>query len=68
MPHSAVTAEMVRGQLPDAVLVATGAYPGHGLLPISGYEEAQVLDVMRMLNGELVNGQRVVISDEIALQ
>ena len=62
----AVTAEMVRGQLPDAVLVATGASSRHGLLPISGYEEAQVLDVRRILRGEPVNGQRVVIIDETA--
>jgi len=44
-----------QGQLPDAVLVATDAFTGHGLLPISRYDEAHVLDVRRILNGEPVN-------------
>ncbi len=44
-----------QGQLPDAVPVSTDAFTGHGLLPINRYDEAQVLDVQRILNGEPVN-------------
>ncbi len=59
-----VTAEMILEQSPKAVLVATGARPGNGLLPIPGYNLSHVTDVRRILRGERVEGKRVVIIDE----
>lgn len=37
---------MVRGSSPMPLPVATGASSGHGLLPLTRYDDAQVLDVM----------------------
>ena len=59
-----VTAEMILEQSPNAVLVATGARPGNGLLPIPGYNLSHVTDVRRILRGEHIEGKRVVIIDE----
>lgn len=59
-----VTVEMILEQQPDAVLVATGARTGVGLLPIPGHDLPHVTDVRRILRGERIEGQRVVIVDE----
>ncbi len=61
-----VTAEMVLAQRPDSVLVATGAHTGYGLLPIPGHDLPHVIDIRRILRGEQVEGERVVIIDEMA--
>jgi len=61
-----VTAEMVLAQGPESVLLATGAHSGSGLLPIPGRELSHVTDIRRILRGEPVQGQRVVIIDESA--
>jgi mycofactocin system FadH/OYE family oxidoreductase 2 len=59
-----VTAEMVTAWQPSAVIVATGARTGPGLLPIPGYDLSHVTDVRRVLGGEPVSGERVVVIDE----
>ncbi len=59
-----VTAEMVMAEQPSAVIVATGARTGPGLLPIPGYDLPHVTDVRRVLGGEPVNGERAVVIDE----
>jgi thioredoxin reductase len=59
-----VTAEMVQQQCPGTVIVATGALPGTGLLPIPGSELSHVIDVRGILRGELIEGERVVVVDE----
>ena len=59
-----VTAEMILEQSPDTVLVATGACPGTGLLPIPGCDLPHAIDVRRVLRGERFEGKRVVIVDE----
>src|SRR6266702_3771492 len=61
-----VTAEMVLAQRPDSVVVATGAHTGYGLLPIPGHDLPHVTDIRRILRGEQVEGERVVIIDEMA--
>jgi NADPH-dependent 2,4-dienoyl-CoA reductase/sulfur reductase-like enzyme len=60
-----VTAQMVAEQRPDTVIVATGARTGPGLLPIPGHDLAHVTDVRRVLSGENVAGQRVLVVDEM---
>jgi mycofactocin system FadH/OYE family oxidoreductase 2 len=59
-----VTAEMILAQRPHTVIVATGARTGTGLLPIPGHDLPHVTDVRRVLAGEPVEGQRVVVIDE----
>lgn len=59
-----VTADMILEQRPEAVIVATGAHTGTGLLPIPGHDLPHVTDVRRILRGETVEGQRVVVIDE----
>jgi mycofactocin system FadH/OYE family oxidoreductase 2 len=61
-----VTAEMVMQQRPHTLIVATGARPGPGLLPIPGHDLSHVVDVRRVLSaeGESIAGQRVVVVDE----
>jgi mycofactocin system FadH/OYE family oxidoreductase 2 len=59
-----VTAEMILADKPEAVIIATGAHTGYGLLPIPGHELSHVMDVRRILHGERLEGQRVVILDE----
>jgi mycofactocin system FadH/OYE family oxidoreductase 2 len=61
-----VTAEMVLAQRPDSVVVATGAHTGYGLLPIPGHDLPHVTCIRRILRGEQVEGERVVIIDEMA--
>ena len=58
------TADMLVEQRPQAVIVATGARSGCGLLPIPGYDLPHVTGMRRILRGEPVAGQRVVIIDE----
>ena len=59
-----VTADLILEQHPRAVIVATGAHSGCGLLPIPGHDLPHVTDTRRILRGEPVKGQRVVIIDE----
>ena len=59
-----VTAEMILAQRPHTVIIATGAYTGAGLLPIPGHDLPHVTDIRRVLEGEPVDGQRVVVVDE----
>jgi mycofactocin system FadH/OYE family oxidoreductase 2 len=63
-----VTAEMLRytqhDSYPHTVIIATGAYTGPGLLPIQGHDLPHVIDIRRVLAGEPVEGQRVVVVDE----
>ena len=58
------TADMLLEQHAQAVIVATGAQSSYGLLPIPGHDLPYVTDVRRILRGEPVAGQRVVIIDE----
>ncbi|MBX5457696.1 MAG: FAD-dependent oxidoreductase [Thermogemmatispora sp.] len=64
----AVSASWLLEQRPGAVLVATGAKAGQGLLPLPGHDLPHVLDVRRILQGERVTGagQRAVVIDETA--
>ena len=59
-----VTADMLVEQHAQVVIVATGAQSGCGLLPIPGHDLPHVIDARRILRGEAVVGQRVVIIDE----
>jgi mycofactocin system FadH/OYE family oxidoreductase 2 len=59
-----VTADMLVEQHPQAVIVATGAQSGRGLLPIPGCDLPHVTDTRRIVCGDAVTGQRVVIIDE----
>ncbi len=59
-----VTADMILAEHPHAVIVATGAHTGTGLLPIPGHDLPHVTDVRRVLAGEPIEGQRVVVIDE----
>jgi mycofactocin system FadH/OYE family oxidoreductase 2 len=61
---SKVTAEMILAQRPQTVIIATGAQPGPGLLPIAGHDLPHVIDVRRILRGERIAGQRIVVIDE----
>ncbi len=63
-----MTADMILAAQPEpvAVIVATGACSGTGLLPIPGFDLAHVTDVRRVLRGEQVVGQRVVLIEETA--
>jgi mycofactocin system FadH/OYE family oxidoreductase 2 len=59
-----VTAEMILAKRPHTVIIATGAHTGTGLLPIPGHDLAHVTDVRRVLAGEPLEGQRIVVVDE----
>jgi mycofactocin system FadH/OYE family oxidoreductase 2 len=71
-----VTVEMLRGvytqrseyaqhdSFPQIVIIATGAHTGEGLLPIPGHDLPHVTDIRRVLAGEAIEGQRVVVVDE----
>ena len=59
-----VTADMLLEQRPEVVIVATGARRGDGLLPIPGRDLPLVIDIRRILHGDPVTGQRVIIIDE----
>lgn len=59
-----VTAKMVEEHGPDTIIVATGAHTGTGLLPIPGHDLPHVTDVRRILQGETIEGQQVIVIDE----
>jgi mycofactocin system FadH/OYE family oxidoreductase 2 len=63
-----VTTEMLRytqhDNYPNTVIIATGAYTGSGLLPIQGHDLPHVTDIRRVLAGDPVEGERVVVVDE----
>lgn len=59
-----ITAEMLLAERPHTIIIATGAQSGTGLLPIPGHDLAHVTDVRRVLAGEPVEGQRIVVVDE----
>ncbi|MDQ6660087.1 MAG: FAD-dependent oxidoreductase [Chloroflexota bacterium] len=59
-----VTAEEIVKQQPETVIVATGAHPAPGLLAIPGSDLPHVTNIRRILGGEAVEGQRVVVIDE----
>lgn len=63
---SEMTVEMVLKEQPEAVIVATGARSSTGLLTIPGHDLPHVIDVRRVLRGEQISGQRVVVLDETA--
>jgi len=58
------TAEMILAEHPHTVIIATGAHTGTGLLPIPGHDLPHVTDIRRVLAGEYIEGQRVVVVDE----
>ncbi len=58
------TPQMLMEQRFSAIIIATGAHTGTGLLPIPGHDLPHVTDVRRVLAGEVINGQRVVVIDE----
>jgi NADPH-dependent glutamate synthase beta subunit-like oxidoreductase len=59
-----MTAEQLLALRPHSVIVATGAQPGPGLLPIPGRDLLHVSDMRRVLAGEPIAGERVVVVDE----
>ena len=59
--NTAVTRELVDVQIPDAVVLATGASPYRP--PIEGAEEAHVVDAWQVIRGEANVGSSVVIAD-----
>ena len=61
-----VTAEMLLVQQPETIVIATGAQPGYGLLIIPGHDLPHVTNTRRILQGEQVQGKKVVILDETA--
>ena len=59
-----VTAQSITARQFQTVIIATGAHTGMGLLPLQGRDLPHVTDVRRILAGETVAGQRVVVIDE----
>ncbi len=59
-----VTGDMILAEHPHTVIIATGAHTGTGLLPIPGHDLPHVTDIRRVLAGEAIEGQRVVVVDE----
>ena len=59
-----VTAEMVLEHHPATVIVATGAHPGTGLLPIPGHDLPHVTNIRKVLEGRPVEGQNELVIDE----
>ena len=57
--ETTVTAEMVKEQKPDAVVVATGSVLG--LPPVRGGDRANVVSVRDVLRGEVEVGENVVV-------
>jgi 2,4-dienoyl-CoA reductase (NADPH2) len=57
------TPELVLGEYPDAVVVATGSLPDRGAFP--GADGPQVADVTDILDGRVEPGQRVLIVDRL---
>lgn len=65
--NTTVTADMVLQEKPDTVIVATGSTPWKP--PIPGMDQANVVDVWQVLNGEVQCGQNVlVIGDDLDIQ
>ncbi len=50
----------------NAIIVATGAHTGTGLLPIAGHDLPHVTDVRRILAGEAIEGHNIVLIDEMS--
>ncbi len=61
-----MTADRIMEQHFNAIVVATGAHMGTGLLPIPGYHLPHVTDVRRVLAGEAIQGHNVVLIDEMS--
>ncbi len=59
-----VTGDMILAERPHTVIIATGAHTGTGLLPIPGHDLPHVTDIRRVLAGEAIEGQRIVVVDE----
>jgi len=59
--NTSVTAQLVRKENPDAVIVATGAKPR--IPDIPGGEQAHVVNAWQVLNNEVNLGHSVVIAD-----
>ncbi|HEU5227029.1 MAG TPA: FAD-dependent oxidoreductase [Ktedonobacteraceae bacterium] len=59
-----VSAEMVLEGHPTTVIVATGAQPGPGLLPVPGYDLPHVTNIREVLRGKPLDGQHVLVIDE----
>ena len=56
-----VTADLVRREAPDAVILATGALPRHPDLPTD--DQMQIVTAWQVLRREVRPGRRVVIAD-----
>jgi mycofactocin system FadH/OYE family oxidoreductase 2 len=61
-----VTAEMLLAQQPETIVIATGAQPAYGLLTIPGHDLPHVTNTRHILQGEQVQGKKVVVLDETA--
>ncbi len=59
--NTAVTAELIAREAPDAVVLATGAVPYRP--PIEGEEEAHIVDAWQVIRGEANVGASVAIAD-----
>lgn len=59
--NAAVTADLVRQEKPDAVIIATGATPYRPV--IDGAEDAHVVDAWAVLEGRANAGGRVLVAD-----
>ena len=61
-----VTADTIMEYHFNAIVVATGAYTGTGLLPIAGHDLPHVTDVRHILAGETIEGHNIVLIDEMS--
>ena len=59
----AATADTVRAENPDAVIVATGSVPDRTAIP--GSNGAEVADVTDVLSGAVTPGERVLVVDRL---
>lgn len=57
------TPELVFGEKPDAVVIATGSHPDRGAFP--GADGPEVADVTDILSGRVQPGRRVLIVDRL---
>ena len=64
--NTTATPEIIRGEQPDVVLVATGAQPY--ILQVPGSEQKNVVNPSQVLTGEANTGKRVVIYDSTGMQ
>ncbi len=60
---TAATAEQIRADRPDAVIVATGSVPDRGAIP--GGDGPGVADVTDILSGAVTAGRRVLLIDRL---